>query len=61
MWSTFVCSNLTKECLAFTRLCLHRAVKESEKRWQEKKVKERGKGRGKAEFREIRTAAKSMN
>lgn len=41
MWSTFVCSNLTKECLAFTRLCLHWAVKENEKK---KLVKEEGKG-----------------
>lgn len=40
MWSTFVCSNLTKECLAFTRLCLHRAVKESKK----KVAREEGKG-----------------
>ena len=43
MWSTFVCSNLTKECLAFTRLCPRGAVKESGK----KVVREEGKGEGK--------------
>lgn len=39
MWSTFVCSNLTKECLAFTRLCLHGAVKDNKKK---KLVREKG-------------------
>lgn len=43
MWSTFVCSNLTMESLAFTRLCLHRVAKESER----KVVREDGKGEGK--------------
>lgn len=42
MWSTFVCSNLTKECLAFTRLCLHGAAKEGKKK---KVVREDGKGK----------------
>lgn len=49
MWSTFVCSNLTKECLAFTRLCLRRAVKENKKK---KKVGEGGRERRKAKATE---------
>lgn len=47
MWSTFVCSNLTKECLAFTRLCLHGAAKEGKKKGGE------GRRERESELREI--------
>lgn len=44
IWSSFVCFDLTMEFLAFTRLCLHTAVKEGKKRRWQKMVTKMGRG-----------------